>query len=805
MTIPVLGSSTGLQIGIAALDPSGNVISLAPGANCSVAVTSPNGITLGGGQIGGLGVIGNPGASAGSPSAIAIGNGASTDAGAQNATALGTGASAAAAGSVALGSGAIANRLNASAEQFSGSALRTTLGVVSVGSAGNERQITNVAGGSADTDAVNLRQLRSVGSSLAAGLGGGATFSVSSGAFTAPTYTIRGTGFADVGSALGALDTAVGTNATNIATTVTNLTTLQTNIANGTVGLLQQNATTRAITVGASTNGSLVDVSGSAGARRITGVAAGTTGADAVNVSQLTSALAGVVSGVPTVASENGGGAALPVATGARSVAVGYGSVAGMADTFSVGAPGSARRIVNVGAGIVASGSTDAVNGGQLAATNVAVSANTAAIAVNAADTTQLYGRVATSLGGGAAYDPATQTYTFPNYAIRGTTYNSVGGALAAVDTAISNLQSGGSGGTDYPVRSAGDGRNDATPVAGAPASLAAGLGSRATANSSSAIGHASSATGVAASSFGAASTASADSSTAIGSGTQATGTGSSAIGMNSRATGANTTAVGMNSAAQFEGSTAIGAGARALADPTTAVGYQALASGNDASAFGAYAAATATNATALGRSAQAGGSDSTAIGVAASASGAGSVALGQGASAAQVNAVAIGAGVNTVRPNQVAIGSGQNTYTLAGIASTASNAAQTGSTRFVTTDAAGNLGTAVSGPGSVDALANQVSALGTSLTQLSQFAVAARHEARSGIASAMAMSSAPMPSAPGRTSWAANGATFKGEWASGFALAHRLDTAVPMAVTVGYSYGDAAKHGVRMGLAGEF
>jgi trimeric autotransporter adhesin len=61
------------------------------------------------------------------------------------------------------------------------------------------------------------------------------------------------------------------------------------------------------------------------------------------------------------------------------------------------------------------------------------------------------------------------------------------------------------------------------------------------------------------------------------------------------------------------------------------------------------------------------------------------------------------------------------------------------------------------------------------------------------------------MPSMAGKTAWAANGATFKGEWASGFAVAHRLDTPIPVAVTAGYSYGEAAGHGVRMGLAGEF
>ena len=61
------------------------------------------------------------------------------------------------------------------------------------------------------------------------------------------------------------------------------------------------------------------------------------------------------------------------------------------------------------------------------------------------------------------------------------------------------------------------------------------------------------------------------------------------------------------------------------------------------------------------------------------------------------------------------------------------------------------------------------------------------------------------MPSAPGRTSWVANSATYKGAWAGGMALAHRLDTAVPLALSVGYAYGGDNSHGVRAGLGREF
>ncbi|WP_184138350.1 YadA family autotransporter adhesin, partial [Paraburkholderia atlantica] len=82
-------------------------------------------------------------ASAAADNAVAVGtNAAATGV---NSTAIGTGAQAGHANSVALGQGSVTDRDNS----------------VSVGSPGNERQITNVAAGTADTDAVNVGQMNS--------------------------------------------------------------------------------------------------------------------------------------------------------------------------------------------------------------------------------------------------------------------------------------------------------------------------------------------------------------------------------------------------------------------------------------------------------------------------------------------------------------------------------------------------------------------------------------------------------------------------------------------------------------------
>jgi autotransporter adhesin len=79
----------------------------------------------------------------------------------QQGTAIGNAAVVTANRGVALGAGSTATRagMNGATERFSNTAVTSTEGAVSVGSAGGERQITNVAGGTADTDAVNVRQL----------------------------------------------------------------------------------------------------------------------------------------------------------------------------------------------------------------------------------------------------------------------------------------------------------------------------------------------------------------------------------------------------------------------------------------------------------------------------------------------------------------------------------------------------------------------------------------------------------------------------------------------------------------------
>ena len=166
--------------------------------------------------------------------------------------------------------------------------------------------------------------------------------------------------------------------------------------------------------------------------------------------------------------------------------------------------------------------------------------------------------------------------------------------------------------------------------------------------------------------------------------------------GPNADANGASATAIGDGSSAIGNGTTAVGQASAANAANATVLGQAASATVNALGgvAIGQAATVDAAGAVAIGQNTTASGTGAIAFGQNANASGNTSIAIGQNASAPFANSIAIGQGVATVRNNQVAIGSTSNTYTLAGITSAASRAAQSGSLELVTTDANGNLAT---------------------------------------------------------------------------------------------------------------
>ncbi|WP_080410101.1 YadA family autotransporter adhesin [Burkholderia ubonensis] len=237
--------------------------------------------------------------------------------------------------------------------------------VVDVSGTAGARQIKGVAGGSDATDAVNVPQLQQLATTVGAIGANAVVYDDASHA-----RVTLGTPAASTPVALTNVADAVLTSASTDAVSgrqlyATNQTLagLATGMVAGTVGLVQQAGGAPgagAIAIGATTGGTIMDVSGTDGAQRITGVAAGREATDAVNVTQLNQ-VAGAINAV-------------------ASNAVSYDDPARVSVTLGGLHATSTVLLRNVASGALSTTSTDAVNGAQLFATNQAVQANTSAI-----------------------------------------------------------------------------------------------------------------------------------------------------------------------------------------------------------------------------------------------------------------------------------------------------------------------------------------------------------------------------------------------------------------------------------------
>ncbi|HRO27787.1 MAG TPA: YadA-like family protein, partial [Luteimonas sp.] len=221
---------------------------------------------------------------------------------------------------------------------------------VSVGSVGNERQITNVADGRialGSTDAVTGGQVYDALDSAAQIIGGGSEVTAF-GTLSAPAFMIQGSTYFSVGDAFGAVDA-------QISVLNSRLTTLE---GATTTGSSQQAAAASGRRMGDLGEAELA-ADGSAGTATLdTGGGTSTTGSGSVAVAHGQGAVA-----THATATAVGDGA---TATASNSVALGQGSVADRANTVSVGSAGNERQVTNVAAGTQA---TDAVNVAQLEST----------------------------------------------------------------------------------------------------------------------------------------------------------------------------------------------------------------------------------------------------------------------------------------------------------------------------------------------------------------------------------------------------------------------------------------------------
>jgi autotransporter adhesin len=313
-------------------------------------------------------------------------------------------------------------------------------------------------------------------------------------------------------------------------------------------------------------------------------------------------------------------------ASGANSVALGAGSRAVEANVVSVGGGNgtdgpATRRIVNVAAGRVAAGSTDAVTGGQLNTTNQRVGAvetrvgdiddrigsvenatvNALSYDDSSRDTLTLSGAQGTTLdnvgsgsiasssrqaiNGGQLFQALTDTASFlgggasvgmqgvfvaPNYVIQGSTYTNVGDALGALDAKVSDLDQRIGGGGSNVARARAASVSSAS-VAAAPEATDTATAASADAVASADTARAATADASApvvqgtptAASFGCSQPVAAAvpvTSVAMGDGAVASGASATAIGQGASATAANSVALGQGSVADRADTVSVGA-----------------------------------------------------------------------------------------------------------------------------------------------------------------------------------------------------------------------------------------------------
>ena len=463
-------------------------------------------------------------------------------------------------------------------------------GEVSVGSAGHERRVTNVAAGAAPTDAVNVSQLSAVDGKVDAiantgtlhyfkadGANDGTDDAVASGkqavaaganaSAAGPNSTALGAN--SVASVIGATAVGTGAEATGSAAAAIGANASATALGSVALGNMAEASADGSVALG---QGSIADRAntvsvGSAGReRQMTNVAAGTEATDAVNLSQLNAAAANASRYFKAGGANNGSDDATAngdhsVAIGAYANASGYTSFAAGTSSWAQGdnstavgalataagegstalgyqANASSANSVALGNGSIA----DRVNtvsvgsaGAERQITNVA--AGTADTdAVNVAQLKEVTAQTAAKLDGAVMYD------------------KNADGSVNKNSVTLGDATSGGT-----VIHNVADGVDltDAVNVGQLNAAIGNAV-QNITVNPNAPF-------------FSADGNVDTE-------GAQASGTHSVAVGANANANGTNAIAMGANSVASGNNATALGAAANASADNSVALGQGSVA-----------------------------------------------------------------------------------------------------------------------------------------------------------------------------------------------------------------------------------
>ena len=556
-------------------------------------------------------------------SAVAVGD---TAVAKENAVAIGKNTKATADGSIALGAGSQADRSGGitgwdpktgTTSVKTGTEWTSGAGALSIGNGSASRQITNVAAGSEDSDAVNLAQLKeamthyySVKTTEATDKAGNNNY-LNDGATgdNALAAGVRAVATGDNATAVGTNTYASGEDASAYGYRAAAMGKDSVSIGSGT-SAQQEGAVaigghaigSNSIAIGSDYRSNRVSAAGSSSIaiggytnsdyNVAIGSGSATSGQYAITVGgSATSDYAVSIGGVAgnSQATAVGSGSS---ATGQQSTAIGAYSAVSGERAIAVGGTASGYHAVSVG-GVATDNATTVGHG------STAKGSNSTAVGGQAGD---LY---ATAVGQGANASEQYSTAVGFNTTVSGS-YSTALGYGTSVNGGSYNTAIGG----------------------------ASAYGSNVTAiGQSSTVNYASD-------------------STAIG-GAHVSSSNATAVGSNATVNEQYGVALGYNSNVSYQ-STGVGTGTKA-SNTGTAVGYGAQSSGDQSAAVGAGSNATGQNAVSLGGGG-AWGDYSIALG-----SGAGTtahaIALGQNSGAWGTNAIAIGEGSNAWRANSIVLG----------------------------------------------------------------------------------------------------------------------------------------------------
>jgi autotransporter adhesin len=388
---------------------------------------------------------------------------------------------------------------------------------------GVTRELTGVSAGTKATSAVNLSQLTPV----VAGLGGGAAVDAA-GNVTGPTYTIQGKTVNNAGEAF----TKIDTNLTTLNSTVAGIT-------GGGVGMVVQDPISHDITVGALNDGNTVNFAGTAGNRRLTGVAGGdvsSTSFDAINGTQLYNAASGLATAIGGGAGVNSDGTITQ-----PSFIAGGQTWHNMGDAMN---NIDGRVTTNTNSLTELQTTVNNITAGGGVATPNAVAYDTAAhdqltLASTSGGTTKISGLTAGDISSADSTDAVTGGQLF-----------ATNQDVAALQQSVQNIGQTGAAGIGI------NGINGTNGADGTPAAAASATG-----NDAIAMGDNASASG--------------DHAVVIGGGASGTGDGVIAIGGNSNASGTDSIAIGNNASAPANNAVALGANSVADRDNSVSMGSE--------------------------------------------------------------------------------------------------------------------------------------------------------------------------------------------------------------------------------------